>query len=140
MGSQRMSREEEENILPEEGSVPPSRLLDCYEYHRKSSVKSKLCTVLTFTGIVAGVSLLITFTVIRSLEILKWSNLSKTKSRLSLRNYPSHEEIDKIIETIPSMYPKNISVNISTVGYSVENIAIKEISLFNTEKLGEENN
>ena len=133
-----MSREEEENILPEEGSVQSSRLFDCYEYHRKSSVKSKLCTVLTFTGIVAGVSLLIIFTVIRSLEILKWSNLSKTKSKLSLRTYPSHEQIDKLIETIPSMYPKNISVNISTVGYSVENIAIKEISLYNAEKLEEE--
>ena len=75
--SQKMSREEEENIIPEEGSSVESKMFDCYEYHRKSSVKRKLCTVLTFTGVVAGVSLLIIFTVIRSLEILKWSNLSK---------------------------------------------------------------
>ena len=36
------------------------------------------------------------------------------------------------------MYSKNISVNISTIGYSVENVAIKEISLYNAEKLAQE--
>ena len=133
-----MSREEEENIIPEEGSSVESKMFDCYEYHRKSSVRSKLFTVLTFTGIVTGISLLITFTVIQTLEAFKWSTLSKNKTKLSLREYPSHEEIDKIIETIPSMYSKNISVNISTIGISVENVAIKEISLYNAEKLAQE--
>ena len=138
---QMMGREEEENIIPEEGSIKvQSRIFNSYEYHRKSSVKSKFITVLTFTGIVTGISLLIIFTVIKSLEVLKLSTLTKNMSRLSLRNYPSHEEIDRIIETIPSMYPKNISVNISTVGFSVENIAIKEISLYNAEKLADETN
>ena len=133
-----MSREEEENIIPEEGSSVESKMFDCYEYHRKSSVRSKLFTVLTFTGIVTGISLLITFTVIQTLEAFKWSTLSKNKTKLSLREYPSHGEIDKIIETIPSMYSKNISVNISTIGISVENVAIKEISLYNAEKLAQE--
>ena len=113
-------------------------MFDCYEYHRKSSLRSKLFTVLTFTGIVTGISLLITFTVIQSLEVFKWSTLGKNKSKLLLREYPSHEEINKIIETIPVKYSKNISVNISTIGYSVENVAIKEISLYNVEKLSQE--
>ena len=133
-----MSREEEENIIPGDGSVE-SKMFDCYEYHRKSSLRSKLFTVLTFTGIVTGISLLITFSVIQSLEVFKWSTLGKNKSKLPLKEYPSHEEIDKIIETIPTKYSKNISVNISTIGYSVESVAIKEVSLYNAEKLSQEN-
>ena len=136
--TQIMSREEEENILQEEGLVK-SRLFACYEYHRNSSVKCKLLTVLTLASALAGISLLILFTVMKNLGAFELSVLYQSKPRLSIKEYPSHEEIDKIIETMPSLYSeKNISANISTIGYSVENIAIKEISLYNAKKLADE--
>ena len=126
-------RKEEEDILSEE-IFCKLRMFDCLEYSRKSNIKFKVLTSFAFISILVGISILIIFTVMKNFEV---SNIYRRK--LTISDYPSYEQINEIIETIPSKYPQTISVNISTVGFSVEDKAIKQISLSNLEKLKHEN-